>query len=254
MNLIGRHEEQNVLQKFFDSERPEFLAIYGRRRIGKTFLIKQFFTEQRCYFFNVTGIKDGIMSVQVNSFIKEIGKVFYKGAELKERKNWIDAFDALSEAIEKFVPKDMKAVLFFDEFPWMATHKSGLLQSLEHRWNHSWSNDTRIKLIICGSSASWIINKIINNKAGLHNRITRQIHLLPFDLQDTALLLNKQKVNLNRKQITELYMTTGGVPYYLLPVEKGLSSTQIVERLAFKQNSLLFNEFDNLFSSLFEYS
>lgn len=254
MNLIGRHEEKAILDDFFKSDRPEFLAIYGRRRIGKTFLIKQTFGERDCIFFNVTGIQNGPKETQIKLFTNEIGKVFYHGTEIKERDNWIDTFDTLSDAIEKNIPKDKKVVLFFDEFPWMATHRSGLLQALEHRWNHAWSNNKRIKLIICGSSASWIINKIINNKGGLHNRITRKIHLMPFNLKDTAEFLADLKINLDYKQVTELYMTTGGVPYYLLPAEKNQSATQLIDKLAFQQNCLLFNEFDNLFSSLFENS
>lgn len=251
MDLIGRSAEQALLNDFLKSSRPEFLAIYGRRRIGKTFLIRQIFARQNCIFFNATGIQHGTMSDQINRFTKEIGKVFYQGVEIKERKNWVETFDLLSDAIEKNLQKNKKAVLFFDEFPWMASHKSGLLQVLEHRWNHSWSHDKRIKLIICGSSASWIINKIINNKGGLHNRITRQIHLMPFNLKETAALLKSQKIHLNPKQITELYMTTGGVPYYLSYAEKNQSATQIIDKLAFQKNGLLFNEFDNLFSSLF---
>lgn len=252
MILIGRNKEKATLDDLFQSDRAEFLAIYGRRRIGKTFLIKQIFAERDCVFFNVTGIQNGSKETQINRFTKEIGKVFYQGAQIKEHSHWIGTFDALSDAIEKNTAKDKKIILFFDEFPWMATHKSGLLQALEHRWNHTWSNDKRIKLIICGSSASWIINKIINNKGGLHNRITRQIHLMPFSLNETAEFLANLKINLNHKQITELYMTTGGVPYYLLPVERNQSATQLIDKLAFQQNSLLFNEFDNLFSSLFE--
>lgn len=254
MNLIGRRPEIALLNDFFNSDRAEFLAIYGRRRIGKTFLIKQTFATRDCVFFSVTGMKDGTKETQLNLFIKEIGRTFYQGVEIKEQTDWVSAFDVLSDAIEKIVPKNKKIILFFDEFPWMATHKSGLLQALEHRWNHSWSNDQRIKLIICGSSASWIINKIINNKGGLHNRITRKIHLKPFTLSEASDFLEKLNVHLNQKQITELYMTTGGVPYYLLPVEKNKSSTQLIDQLAFQQNGLLFNEFDNLFSSLFEKS
>jgi len=254
MDLIGRREEQVALIDFLKSNRPEFLAIYGRRRIGKTFLIKQTFAKQDCVFFYATGIQHGMMSDQINRFTKEIGRVFYQGIDIKERKNWVETFDLLSDALEKNLPKNKKIILFFDEFPWMATHKSGLLQALEHRWNHSWSHDKRIKLIICGSSASWIINKIINNKGGLHNRITRQIHLMPFNLQETRALLESQKVHLIPKQITELYMATGGVPYYLSYAEKNQSAAQIVDKLAFQKNSLLFNEFDNLFSSLFENS
>lgn len=252
MNLVGRQEEQQTLKEFYDSKNPEFLAIYGRRRIGKTFLIRQYFSQKDCYFFNVTGIKDGAINTQINLFIKEIEKIFYKGTEIKQHKNWIDTLQALSDAIENFVPKNKNVVLFFDEFPWMATHKSKLLQSLEHRWNQSWSTDQRIKLIICGSSASWIINKVINNKGGLHNRITKKIHLMPFNLNETKSLLATKNINLSLKHTTEIYMVTGGVPYYLLQIEKGKSATQIIETLAFRKNSLLFNEFDNLFSSLFE--
>jgi len=249
--LIGREPEQEILRDFFDSSRPEFLAIYGRRRIGKTYLIKQFFNKIECIFFTVTGVKDGKVSLQLKRFIKEIETVFYKGTEIKEGKNWFEAFDSLTEAIEKFTLREQRIVLFFDEFPWMATHRSGLLQALEYFWNHKWSNDSRIKLIICGSSASWIINKIINNKGGLHNRITRKIKLMPFDLEETNLFLQARDIKLNYKQITQLYMVTGGIPYYLLNLKTGFSSTQLIEQLAFQHNSLLLKEFDNLFASLF---
>ncbi len=252
MKLVGRQKEQQTLKEFFDSQNPEFLAIYGRRRIGKTFLIKQYFSQENTYFFNVTGIKNGDTESQISLFIKEIEKTFYKGAELKQHKNWIDTLQALSDAIENFVPKNNKVVLFFDEFPWMATHKSKLLQALEHRWNQTWSTDQRIKLIICGSSASWIINNVINNKGGLHNRITKKIHLMPFNLNETKALLETKNIKLNLKHTTEIYMVTGGVPYYLLQAEKGKTAAQIIEALAFTKDSLLFNEFNNLFSSLFE--
>ncbi len=251
MNLIGRIKEQEYLLTLLESDRAEFLAVYGRRRIGKTYLIKQFFSKKECVFFNSIGIKDGNMKTQINRFVKEIGQVFYKGTEIKEQKNWLDTFDALTDAIAKFVPVNKKVVLFFDEFPWMETHKAGLLQALDYIWNKEWSNNPKIKLILCGSSASWIINKIINNKAGLHNRITKKIQLMPFNLKETNEFLANKKVTLNKQQITQIYMTTGGVPYYLKEMQKGLSATQLVDKLAFHQNSLLFKEFDNLFSSLF---
>ena len=251
LQLVGRKEEQIILQDLYDSNRPEFLAIYGRRRIGKTYLIRQFFDEKDCIFFNSTGVQGGTMDLQLSRFTKEIGDTFYKGTKIKEGKTWFDAFDSLTDAIEKFVTKEQKIILFLDEFPWMATHRSGLLQALDHLWNQTWSSDSRIKLIICGSSASWIINKIINNKAGLHNRITRKIPLMPFNLQETNAFLRAQGVDLNHKQISQLYMVTGGVPYYLTNVKKGLSATQLIELLAFQKQSLLFKEFDNLFSSLF---
>jgi len=252
LKLTGRKEEQEILQELYDSNRPEFLAIFGRRRVGKTFLIKQYFEKKDCFFFSVTGIQDGEIIDQIGRFVIEIGQAFYQGSELKEQKSWFNAFDVLAIAIKKFVPKNKKVVLFFDEFPWMVTHRSKLLTVVEYFWNQYWSNDPRIKLVICGSSASWIIRKIINNKGGLHNRITRKMQLSPFSLKESKAFLSTLGVKLNNKQIIRLYMVTGGIPYYLSSVKKGLSAEQLIEHLAFKQNSILFKEFDNLFSSLFE--
>jgi uncharacterized protein len=249
--LIGRVDEQAVLKKLLVSNQPEFLAIYGRRRIGKTFLVKQFYSQQACFFFSVTGIQNGNLFEQMQCFMLEIARKFYNNAELKEPENWFEIFDKLMNALETFTDKHQKIVLFFDEFPWMVTHRSKLLNVVEYFWNQYWSTNPRIKLIICGSSAAWIIRKIVNNKGGLHNRITCKIQLSPFNLGETKSFLVARGVKLNHKQITQLYMATGGVPYYLSPVTKGLSATQLIEELAFKKNSLLFEEFDNLFSSLF---
>ena len=252
LKLIGRLTEQEILQEFYNSKQPEFLAVYGRRRVGKTFLIKQFFKNKKNIFFNVTGIWQGNMSDQISRFVAEIGHVFYKDAELKEQDSWFSTFDLLVNTINKFVTKQQKIILFFDEFPWMVTHKSKLLSVVEYFWNKYWSIDPRIKLIICGSSASWIIRKIINNKGGLHNRITRKIKLHTFDLTETKTFLAAYGVKLNNKQIVQLYMVTGGIPYYLSAAKKGSSAMQIIQHLAFNENSILFKEFDNLFSSLFE--
>jgi uncharacterized protein len=166
-------------------------------------------------------------------------------------KNWDETFRLLTNVMEN-VEKNKKIVLFFDELPWLASKKSRLLQTLDYYWNQYWSMDKRLKLVVCGSSASWIINKIINNRGGLHNRITESIHLEPFNLSETERFLTINGVHLNRKQITEIYMVTGGIPYYLSKIQPGLSSTQIIEKLAFDKKALLFNEFDNLFSALFD--
>ncbi len=249
--LVGRIEEINTLQQLLDSNKPEFLALYGRRRVGKTFLIRQFFTQKNVVFFNVTGTKEGSKLKQLIHFIQQVGKVFYGGVSLAVPKNWDEAFNILTEAIKQQT-KSKKIILFFDELPWMATKKSMLLQELDYYWNQHWSNDRRIKLIACGSNASWIIRKIINNKGGLHNRITRKIHLEPFTLSDTKHYLATQGVKLKNQQILLIYMVTGGVPYYLSHIEKGLSAIQIIEKLAFREKSILLEEFDNLFSSLFD--
>ena len=251
-NIIGRDSEQQILQTLYNSSQPEFVAIYGRRRIGKTFLIKQFFNKKSKHFFNVTGIQNGDISEQMQRFMIEVGRVFYGEASLQTPTNWFDTFDALTKAINQFVSRNEKIVLFFDELPWMVTHRSKLLSALEYFWNQTWSQDPRIKLIICGSSASWILKKIINNKGGLHNRITQRIRLEPFSLKESKAFLASKGAKLSNKQVTQLYMVTGGIPYYLASAQKGYSAEQLIEQLAFRPNSLLFDEFNNLFSSLFD--
>lgn len=251
MAVVGRESECLILEDILNSGRPEFIAIYGRRRVGKTYLVREFFENKKAVFFNTTGTKDGTMSEQISHFTKEIGNVFYNGIPIKRAKNWDETFELLTKAIAT-VRKNNKVILFLDEFPWMATRKSRLLQTLDYYWNQHWSRDKRIKLIICGSSASWIINKVINNKGGLHNRITKSAMLIePLHLLATKQLLSKQGVKLTNRQILQIYMVTGGVPYYLSNIQKGLSATQIIDQLAFSNKSLLINEFDNLFSSLF---
>ena len=249
--IIARKEEQAILEEIFSSKTAEFLAIYGRRRIGKTILIRYFFEEKDAIFLNTTGTLHGSMSEQINNFTQQIGETFYQGAQLKKGKNWNETFKILNDAI-RTEASNKKVILFLDEFPWMATKNSKLLQNLDYYWNQYWSKENRIKLIICGSSASWIIKNIINNKGGLHNRITRTIHLEPYNLRDTKRFLNHFGIKLNNQQITQLYMVTGGVPYYLSYVKQGLSAAQNIENLAFRRNSFLLNEFNNLFSALFE--
>lgn len=250
-HLIGREEEARTLEQFLTSKAPEFLAIYGRRRVGKTFLIRTFFSQKKAIFFDVTGTKDGSLAEQVRHFTQQIGAIFYNGARLEAGNTWDAAFGLLTDAI-KGIESNQKVVLFFDEFPWMATKNSKLLQTLDYYWNQHWSKDQRIKLIICGSSASWIINRIVNNRGGLHNRLTHHIHLEPFNLRDTKRFLNQLGIKLTDKQILQLYMVMGGIPYYLSKIEKGLSAAQNIEKLAFQKKGFLLNEFDNLFASLFD--
>ncbi len=255
MNLTGRTAESTLLQQFYDSQSPEFLALYGRRRVGKTFLIREFFkTKKDCVFFNATGSKDSPIQEQLKHFMAQLSETFYSGTELKDKKNWDGAFEQLTKAIKEQVPAHKKVVLFLDELPWMATRRSRLLEMLDYYWNQHWSQDKRIKLIICGSSASWIIKKIIHNHGGLHNRVTREIRLEPFSLAQMKEFLQAKKITLTDRQILQLYMVTGGVPFYLTKIEKGLSATQIIESLAFSKTGFFLNEFDKLFSSLFDNS
>ncbi len=248
-----RIEVSHTLNKMLHSDKSEFLALYGRRRVGKTFTIRDHFENKKdVIFFDVTGSKDSLMMEQIINFTDRLGKIFYNGARLAQEKNWNATFKLLTDAIEK-TTNNQKVILFFDEFPWMATKNSRLLQNLDYYWNQNWSKNKRIKLIICGSSASWIIKNIVNNKGGLHNRMTRQIHLEPFNLAQTKSFLLKLGIKLNHSQLLQIYMVTGGIPYYLINVERGKSAAQIINQLAFTNKALLLNEFDVLFSSLFEH-
>jgi hypothetical protein len=186
--IIGRSDEQEQLKELMESKKAEFIAVYGRRRIGKTYLIKNYIDSFSCVFFHVTGIQKGPMKNQLEVFAKALAIGFYQGAPIAARKSWFDAFQDLTDAIAK-VPQNKKIVLFFDEFPWMSTPRSKLLMALEHYWNQYWVFDKRIKLIICGSATSWIIKNIINNKGGLHNRTTCTLHLKPFTLYETEKFL-----------------------------------------------------------------
>ena len=250
-HIIGRKNEVQLLEKILKSDRAEFLAIYGRRRVGKTFLIRNYFTSQKVYFFDVAGMKNSSIEVQISNFIDRVGEVFYGGLKLEKIQNWRDSLKTLTHAINQ-QSKKQKIVLFFDEFPWLATKKSGLLEAIDYFWNQYWSKDSRIKLIICGSAASWIIEKVINNKAGLHNRLTYSLLIAPFKLLDTKEYLKFAGFKLSNKQVIEYYMLTGGVAYYLTKLDKHLSVAQNIDLLAFQKNSFYINEFENLFNSLFD--
>lgn len=249
--IIGRKNEQIELEDIYSSKKPEFVLVYGRRRIGKTFLVKNFFLRKSGVFFNVTGIKDGALTEQLTEFAKAISKCFYHGANIAVPNSWMQAFEELSKAISN-CNKRQKIVLFMDEFPWMATKKSRLIQALEYYWNQYWLDNTHLKLIICGSSAAWIVKKILYQKGGLHNRVTRQIILKSFNLLETKQFLEENNIKLNPASTIQLYLVFGGVPFYLEQFKRNQSVASNINNLCFKENSILFNEFNKLFQSLFD--
>lgn len=249
--IVGRQKEIKLLEEKMSENSSEFIVVYGRRRVGKTYLIKQFFAKKTTLFFEQTGINNSATSEQLAIFIQSLSKTFYQDVPLATPENWMEALKLLSAAIEK-TPKNKRITLFFDELPWLASPKSGFLKALEYYWNTQWSNRKKLILIVCGSAASWMIENIIYAKGGLHNRLTAKIALQPFSLNETEDYLIYRGIRLTQQHVLQLYMTIGGIPHYLKSVQKGLSASQNINKICFHQEGLLFNEFKILFHSLYE--
>ena len=241
--IIGRKRELEILERLYLSKKAEFLAVYGRRRVGKTYLIEEYFKDKGVYF-GLTGIKGASKKDQLKNFIKEFNNIFENQTKASIN-DWIDAFDDLQKAI-KSLKTSKKIIIFFDEIPWLATPKSKFLAALDYLWNRHLSRMENVLLIICGSAASWMINKIIYNKGGLYGRLSAEIALSPFQLSEIEEFLFAQNIKLNRKQILELYMAFGGIAKYVSYISKGKSAAQIINELCFLPHGPLFIEFKKL--------
>ena len=251
MTLIGRKKECEFLTEILASKKAEFIAIYGRRRVGKTYLINEFFLNKGIYF-ELTGRKNAKKSAQLYNFITVFSDVFLHEDAVPTLKNWNEAFNLLRRKIDELDP-EKKVILFFDELPWLSSKKSGFLEALDLFWNRYMSRKKNVLLIVCGSAAEWMIKKIISNKSGLHNRLTRpSINLKPFTLRETEEYLISRDIHLDRKQIIDIYMALGGVAYYLDLVPRGKSSAEVISALFFEEQAPLLREFDNLFHSLYD--
>lgn len=249
--IIGRQEEKRLIKNRLHSKEAEFVALYGRRRVGKTYLIKNTLAENKIESIEVTGLKDGTLQDQIAVFIRAFEKTFKPLYPIALPDSWIDAFQILTKAIDQ-LPKEKPFAIFLDELPWLATPKSGMLQALDHFWNTEWVNRPNIKLFVCGSAASWILENIVDATGGLHNRLTASIRLKPFNLKETSEYLAKRHIQLNNSQVLDLYLVMGGIPFYLKAVEKGLSPSQIINQLCFTASGILFEEFERLYKSLFK--
>lgn len=244
--LIGREEEQKILQSAVQSEYSEFIAVYGRRRIGKTYLIRETFGYK--FTFQHTGLARGNTKDQLFSFAISLRDAGFDDCPIP--KSWLEAFSLLSNFLKNTT--DEKKIIFLDELPWMDTSRSNFLSAFEHFWNGWASARKDIVLIICGSATSWIINKVINDHGGLHNRVTQQIALQPFTLRECEMFAQIKGLEMNRYQLAECYMVLGGIPFYWSLLERGLSLSQNIDKIFFSRNGKLSNEFNQLYASLFK--
>ena len=251
--IIGRQEELKILDDCTKSEKPEFLVVYGRRRIGKTFLIKNYFNDK--FSFYATGVFGGKNKEQLSAFYESLKE--YGDNEKDCPKDWFEAFGRLKKLLNEVNDIDIasgKKVIFLDEVPWMNTVNSDFKAALDYFWNGWASTQNDILLIVCGSATSWILNNLLYDKGGFFHRITRKIHLGPMSLKECEELLISKDIIISKHQIVEYYMVFGGVPYYYSLIDKRLSLAQNVENLFFSNNGTLNNEFSFLFDSLFKKS
>jgi len=248
--MIGRKEERSMLESLAQADKSAFVAVYGRRRIGKTYLIRHVFEGQ--FTFQVTGIANVGLHAQLANFYAGMVRHFDWLEDKPMPDNWFGAFQYLISALERH--QGATKVLFFDELPWFDCPKSGFIPALEHFWN-SWASARHdVLLLVCGSAASWMINKLINARGGLHNRVTHRIQLLPFSLRECEAFLQQKQANYNRYQIVQLYMAFGGIPFYLDLVDPGKSAAQNINELCFSPRGMLRKEYENLYASLFKSS
>ncbi len=246
--MIGRKEHIKKMTDLLKSGKSEFLAITGRRRVGKTFLVDNVYKDHVC--FNITGIQNGSMEEQLLNFRIKLSE-HSKTPLISAPKNWQEAFFQLKTYLST-LDRRKKKVIFIDELPWIYTPKSKFIQMLAHFWNDYLSKEKNFILVICGSATSWILKKIVNDKGGLHNRISEVIKLLPFTLYETKLFLESKKIKLTNQEIAKIYMAMGGIPYYLEKINKGESAAVAIERMCFADNGILKYEYDNLYKALFK--
>lgn len=247
--VIGRLPEKRVLDTVLASNDPELVAVYGRRRVGKTFLIREHCRPH--LVLEVVGLHNQSTAVQLANFHVSLRKAF-PAVPLVQPKTWLEAFDLLQHCLDQPSSIDGKRVVFFDEFPWLATRKSGFVSAFENFWNTYASRKRDLAVIVCGSAAAWMIRNVVNARGGLHNRLTRRIRLEPFLLNDVQQYLLNRKIRWDQRQIVMAYMAFGGIPHYLNLIQPGQSAVQCIEAECFRPEGMLKNEYHNLYAALFE--
>lgn len=245
--LVARKKERELLKSAFEADESQFIAVFGRRRVGKTYLIRE--TYQEKFTFQHTGYANTGTKGQLFAFVASLKEHGLQDCEIPV--NWLEAFELLKELIRN--SRSERKVVFIDELSWMDSGRSDLMSALEGFWNGWASARKDIVLIVCGSATSWMLSKIVHNKGGLYNRLTAQINLMPFTLAECAEYAASRGIVMNRHQLLECYMAMGGVPYYWSLLRKELSLSQNIDLVFFAEDAPLKNEFRYLFHSLFKH-
>lgn len=249
--MIGRKKEIDELNRLYNSNKAELVAIYGRRRVGKTYLVDEVFEGR--FAFRHAGLspsetKKGMLQLQLQNFYNSL---LDQGMEKSSApNNWLDAFFLLEQFL-KSTDSGSRQVVFLDELPWMDTARSGFITAFESFWNNWGCHRKNLMVIVCGSANSWILDKLINNHGGLYNRVTYEIKLSPFNLAECEEYYREQEINFTRYDIAQSYMILGGIPYYMGYMNRGKSLAQNIDDILFSRNGKLLDEYDRLFSSAF---
>lgn len=250
-NLIGRKDACFELDRLCETPRSEFAVVTGRRRVGKTFLVREYFGYE--FAFYATGVAGGNARAQRASFNRSLREF---GSRDKPATDWFDAFDQLERILARpDVHREEsggKRVVFIDEMPWLDSPRTDFITALELFWNRWGSAQGDLLLVVCGSATSWVIKNLFKNRGGLHNRVTARIHLQPFTLGECEQYYRANGIELTRYQMIESYMVFGGIPYYLDLMHRRLGLAQNIDRLCFARYGALSGEFDELYHSLFK--
>ena len=243
--MIGRKRELGVIRDCMDADRSRLIVVYGRRRVGKTFLVREAFDYR--FTFTHTGLERGGYREQLSEFWNSLKRQW--NADCRMPSSWSEAFELLKDAITE--SKDARKTVFIDELPWMDTRNSGFVNAVESFWNGWASARKDVVMVVCGSAAAWMSKKVLQNKGGLFNRANRTIYLEPFTLAECEAYVEAEGLVMDRKDIVSAYMVFGGAPYYWSLLDRGESLSQNIDRLFFGTRPELAEEFVRLYRSVF---
>ncbi|KIM11436.1 MAG: hypothetical protein KU38_06480 [Sulfurovum sp. FS08-3] len=251
--FVARENELKTLGSLLKVDKSSLCVVYGRRRIGKTETIRYFIKSNNLQALEITGVYKEAKKNQIKSFVRAINRFGLQKSETSNLplNDWGDAFYLLEDTIEKLQRKEKK-VIFLDEFPWLDSAKSGFFEAFSHFWNNFCTNRDDLLVIVCGSAASYMMNKIIKNKKTLHNRIAQKISLNSFDLKDAKRLIDSKGCHYSNKSIVDIYMALGGVAKYLDDIDCSLTPNENLQNMCFSKDGILVNEYEDLYESLFE--
>ena len=252
--IVGRENETKELLDLYHSNKAEFVAVYGRRRVGKTFLVDEVLKGK--ITFRHAGLSPIDEQNRRNNLKEQLAHFFFslKMHGMKENEtpsSWMEAFFLLARWLERKSVEGKRQVVFFDELPWLDTPRSGFMTAFEGFWNTWGCHRDNLMIVVCGSASSWMLDNLINNHGGLYGRTTYEVKLRPFTLAECESYYQKQGIKMSRYDIVQSYMTIGGIPYYLGYMKKGLSLAQNIDQLFFSENAKLRDEYDRLFASVF---